>query len=156
MAFAEIQTSLAWRFTQLLPGTFKRNKAAFAHHDYPIIGPLPLHGSRTRPAEGSSSGPYIYIVVDDQGSVCYVGKSQEESVLKRWIRPATDGRYYWTHSTRGGGCVFNIAQGIGAGRTYELRYTSVASVAAAAGEEVSLEQAERIMISALKPAWNSQ
>jgi hypothetical protein len=31
-----LRTYTAWRFDGVLPGSFKRNKAQFAHHDYPV------------------------------------------------------------------------------------------------------------------------
>jgi len=113
--FKEIPTSLAWSFTHLIPGTFKRNKKQFAVLDYPILAPLPTAKAKTQPIEPISGvGPFIYFVVDASSTLCYVGKSLEVSVLKRWIRPGNGGptTHYWTHSTIGGGSVFNIADGL--------------------------------------------
>lgn len=85
-------TYLAWSFTHVLEGTFKRNRAEFMHHDYPVLAPLPANGTRQTPMEGSHlSGPFIYFVVDHSGVVQYVGKSKELHVLKRWIRPGNGG-----------------------------------------------------------------
>jgi hypothetical protein len=155
-----LSTALAWEFTQLLPGSFRRNKADFAHHEYPILAPLPTHAARTLPKEcAAMGGPFLYFVVDDTGAVCYVGKSEEKTVLKRWIRPGVGGpaSHYWTHSTKGGGCTFKMAEGLRSGRRYQLRFASLRSAEAAGAVPagVPLEQAERHLIAALKPLWNA-
>jgi len=88
----DIPTSIAWTFTHLLSGTFKRNRPAFAHHDYPILAPLPDRKTQTRPQNNAhAKGPFIYFVTDARGHVCYVGKSEEEHILRRWIRPGRGG-----------------------------------------------------------------
>jgi hypothetical protein len=159
MKFESLRTALAWEFTHLERGTFRRNKAAFAHHQYPILGPLPTHGPATAPKEHvKDPGPFLYFVVDDTRTVVYVGKSQEANVLKRWIRPDNSAPpvHYWTHSTASGGCVFNIAAGIHKGRTYQLRYAPVAALQELgfvnAGS--TLPQAERLAIHTFRPTWN--
>lgn len=154
MLISGVPTFLAWQFTAVNPGTFKRSKADFAHHDYPILAPLPSNGSNTRPLEEAGPGPFLYFVISDDSEICYVGKSKEESVLKRWIRPGTDRRYYWTHSTKSGGCVFSIAEGIHSGKKYELRYTPLLSVCNSLGKAFSLDEAEQIMIENVRPSWN--
>ncbi len=167
--FAQINTYVAWNFTEVLAGTFRRNKADFAHHAYPIVGPLP-HAARNTPAieQSASTGPYIYFVCDDQQRVCYVGKSQEAQVIHRWVRPGVGGpaKHYWTHSTKKGGCVFEIAKGIQSGKSkhYTLRYVPLMeigqNVLASLGfgaqdpKNLSLVAIESALISALSPEWN--
>lgn len=163
-----IPTYLAWSFAKILPGTFKRNRQEFMHHDYPILAPLPVNGTKQRPVEGDGlHGPFIYFVLNAEGHVQYVGKSKEEHVLKRWIRPGNGGpaKYYWTHSTASGGCVFNIAEGLRAGHgPFQLRFTPLKTLRAEFSEgldlrpefddEIALKHAERRLIAFLKPAWN--
>lgn len=161
MTISDFPTSLAWEFTHLLSGTFRRNKADFAHLEYPILAPLPTHASETGPREGSSLvGPFLYFVVDDQGKVMYVGKSMEINVLKRWIRPdnGKPASHYWTHSTKGGGCVFKIAEGLRAGRRYQLRYAPMSALQRTEffNAVENLDSAERLAINALRPEWNSK
>lgn len=159
MDIAALPTRLAWEFTHLLPGSFRRNKADYAHHEYPILAPLPPHGSRTEPREPAAHvGPFLYFVVDERCTVLYVGKSEERNVLKRWIRPGNGGpsSHYWTHSTKGGGCVFRIAEGLREGRRYQLRYAPLGELqrAGLVSPGLPLEAAEREAIAALRPAWN--
>lgn len=159
MKISAIPTSLAWEFTHLIAGSFRRNKAQFAHHDYPILGPLPSRATRTELLEKSSEpGPFLYFVMDDKENVCYVGKSEESNILKRWIRPGNGGpaSHYWTHSTRAGGCVFNIAEGLRRGGRYQLRYASLGGLqrAGVVSPACALEDAERQLIDNLRPAWN--
>ena len=163
-----IPTYLAWSFAQVLPGTFKRNRPEFLHHDYPILAPLPVQGAKQRPVEGDGlQGPFIYFVLNVDGLVQYVGTSKEEHVLKRWIRPGNGGpaRYYWTHSTALGGCVFNIAEGLRNGRgPFQLRFTPLQTLRAELSgdlelgadldDEIALTRAERSLIAMLRPAWN--
>lgn len=86
------KTYLAWQFSNVIPGTFKRNKKQFAHLDYPILAPLPPLAAKTKPIEEcSAEGPFIYFVHDGAGDLCYVGKSKEKSVIKRWVRPGIGG-----------------------------------------------------------------
>lgn len=127
---SELKTYLAWTFDSVLPGTFGRNKAAFAHLTYPILAPLPPAGSKSRSQEQSTShGPFIYFVCDDTGLVRYVGKSQEKDVVSRWVRPGNGGpsSHYWTHSIKSGGTVFSIAKALRSGesRHFSLRYVPV-------------------------------
>src|SRR4051812_32050115 len=85
---ADIKTYLAWTFKGLIPGTFKRKKVQFAHLDYPILAPLPTLKTRTKPLEDCGlPGPFIYFVLNEAGRICYIGKSKESSVIKRWVRP---------------------------------------------------------------------
>lgn len=164
----QIPTYLGWTFTHVQPGTFKRNRAEFKHHDYPILAPLPPKGNQQTPLQGEAvHGPFIYVVVDDHQRVFYVGKSKEGNVLKRWIRPGNGGpaKHYWTHSTGSGGCVFNIAEGLRSGQgPYHLRFVSLATLHAqfasdlglddAQDEQTALAYAERGLIRALSPLWN--
>lgn len=160
-----LRTYVAWRFDRVLSGTFRRNKADFAHHLYPVLGPLPT-AARNTPALQTSrqAGPYLYFVCDDQAQVLYVGKSLEKQVLQRWIRPGTGGpaNHYWTHSTERGGCVFNIAQGLQSGQSaqYTLRYVPLGEIGDDVWQELGLKSApaldvaERAFIAALGADWN--
>lgn len=161
-------TYLAWTFTDVLEGAFKRLKQEYKHHDYPILAPLPATGARQTPLEGNDlAGPFIYFLVDQTGDVQYVGKSKEKNVLMRWCRPGYGGpaKRYWTHSVRSGGCVFNIAADLQSGKgPFHLRFAPLSELrsrcSAALGidpafsEKEALEQAERSLIGALKPRWN--
>jgi hypothetical protein len=164
----DITTSIAWTFTHLLSGTFKRNRPAFAHHDYPILAPLPDRKTQTRPQNNAhAKGPFIYFVTDDRGRVCYVGKSEEEHILRRWIRPGRGGptSHYWTHSTAAGGCVFEIARGLREGLgPFRLSFVTLSDlseqhpglVESSAGItlKAQLAKAEAILIRQLHPLWN--
>jgi len=164
---ASIETHLAWRFESVLPGRFRRNKRDFAHTDFPILAPLPLAGSRTRPLEGGEAeGPFLYFVVDGSGDVQYVGKSEESCVLKRWIRPGTGGpsSHYWSHATRSAGCIKNIEAGLRAGHgPFELRFQTLTSIeaglrrigSACATADDRLAATERALIRLLAPPWNA-
>jgi hypothetical protein len=160
-----IRTYVAWRFNQVLPGSFRRNTAQFAHHIYPVLGPLPTKGRSTPAMERSrQAGPYLYFVCDAQERIRYVGKSLEDQVIQRWVRPGVGGpaKHFWTHSTASGGCVFNIAKGLLAceSRHYTLRYVPVCEVSAdvwrdlGVSAEVDLATAERAFIQALAADWN--
>ena len=160
-----LRTYVAWRFNQVLPGSFRRNKAQFAHHVYPVLGPLPTKGRNTPAMERSRhAGPYLYFVCDAQERVRYVGKSLEDQMLQRWVRPGVGGpsKHYWTHSTASGGCVFNIAKGLQAAESghYTLRYVPVGEVGAdvwrdlGVTAELELANAERAFIHALAADWN--
>lgn len=152
-------TRLAWRFTHLLEGEFTRNKAQFAHHRYPILAPLPSSGARTRPLQDSNcEGPFLYAVMNGSGDVCYIGKSEERNVLARWIRPGNGGpaKHYWTHSTKGGGCVFRIADGLREGEVFELRYVTLRELVdqGVIRPGASVGDAEQQLIAAMSPRWN--
>lgn len=162
---AAMRTYVAWRFDRVMPGSFIRNKAQFAHHVYPVLGPLPTAARNTPELERSRlNGPYMYFVCDDQDRVRYVGKSLEDRVLQRWIRPGIGGpaRHYWTHSTASGGCVFNIEKGLQSHESahYTLRYVPVAEVPGEVWEHLGVSgsvdpgTAERAFISALCADWN--
>ena len=162
---AWMKTYVAWRFDRVLNGTFKRNKAQFAHHDYPLLAPLPTAARNTPAMERSAlERPYLYFVCDDQGRVRYVGKTLEDQVLHRWIRPGIGGpaKHYWTHSTAKGGCVFNIADGLKSGQSkhFTLRYVPLAEIAPSVwaslghGAGVDLDVAEGLLIRALGADWN--
>lgn len=165
----DLKTYLAWKFDEVIPGTFRRNKAEFAHHEYPIVAPLPTVGGRTAPLERSVAlGPYVYFVLDSSELVRYVGKSLEKQVIQRWIRPGVGGpaTHYWTHSTRSGGTVFNIAQGILSGQSpcFSLRYVPLAEldevrrkrfgIGHGAVAAVAVALAEQGLILELQPDWN--
>ena len=164
----DIPTSLAWSFTHLLPGTFKRNKKQFAHLDYPILAPLPTAKTKTQPLESiSGTGPFIYFVVDASSRLCYVGKSQEKNILKRWIRPGLSGptTHYWTHSIQGGGSVFNIAEGLRCEQgPYNLHVTNLETLLTKFGDQLGVDPSlsaeaaltviEKYLIREMSPIWN--
>lgn len=166
-----LHSYLAWRFDAVLPGSFRRNKADFAHHKYPILSPMPKAGRHTAPLETSASGgPYVYFVCDSGGVVHYVGKSLEVHVFYRWVRPGVGGpaKHYWTHSTRSGGVVFEIARGLqsGASEHYDLRYLPSAELSSAYRTEFGVDRqhdaptsaalAEAGLIRMLRPDWNAR
>ena len=166
---AQLKTYLAWRFDTVLSGSFRRNKADFAHHEYPIVAPLPKAGRNTTALERSiQGGPYVYFVCDDKDQVRYVGKSMESEVIHRWVRPGVGGsaKHYWTHSTASGGCVFAIAHGLNssASNHYTLRYVPVSEmrpemyqllgIVAVSDPKVMAKVVERAMIRAFSPDWN--
>ena len=106
-------------------------------------------------------------MVDAASRLCYIGKSQEESVLKRWIRPGIGGpsTHYWTHSTRSGGSVFNIAEGLRrAEGPFHLHVTTLENLLSRFGQLIgvnqatpideALEKVETYLIGELKPLWN--
>ncbi|WP_210547058.1 hypothetical protein [Rhodoferax sp. PAMC 29310] len=171
--FTDIPTYLGWRFTDLQPGTFKRDKADFAHMDFPILSPRPTHGPDTRPLEEcEKSGPFIYFVIDRSGAICYIGKTEEvERPLYRWIRrklnePKNEPEsYYWTHATKSGGTVFNIADGIRQAKgPYTFRYAVHSELIHFFGQRdelshhmnsnQSLEVIERILTREMTPLWD--
>ena len=162
------KTYLAWQFSDVIPGTFKRNKKQFAHLDYPILAPLPTNATKTKPIEQCpAEGPFIYFVHDGIGRICYVGKSKEKCVIKRWVRPGIGGpsEYYWTHSTASGGNVFSIAKGLKNNEgPFSLRYTSLSSLLPTYGSmfgistgidaDLALQRVEEGLIGLLSPKWN--
>ena len=162
----DIHTHLAWRFETVLPGVFRRNKADYAHIEFPILAPLPERKASTLPLEGIDvRGPFIYFVVEQSSDVRYVGKSKERNVIKRWVRPGIDGpsTHYWTHTNVSAGCVRRIAQSIQAGAgPFQLRFISAGAVAPAYLSRFAsqysdldpLEQIEKGFMSLLRPAWN--
>lgn len=163
----DIPTALAWTFSSVLPGTFQRDKKAFAGIDFPILAPLPPQGSKTAPVEQHlGEGPYVYFVSDAAGRLCYVGKSLEKTVLKRWIRPGLGGpaSHYWSHTNKTAGCVRKIADGVRTGNgPYTLRYTTLQAARTKLGGTVvpdvlepkaAIKALEDHFIATLKPAWN--
>lgn len=164
----DIKTYLAWTFKEVLPGTFRRNKAIFAHLNYPILAPLPSLKSKTRPIEECRfGGPFIYFVLDGVGRICYIGKSKEPNVIKRWVRPGVGGpaSHYWTHSIPSGGSTFNIAEGLRGGKgPFTLRYTTLSALLPIYGSQfgissetpsaTALELMEYGLVNSLSPLWN--
>lgn len=163
----EIHTYLAWQFESVIPGSFSRDKEDYAGIDFPILSPLPIWKAATNPIEGQYiSGPFIYFVLDRDLSVCYVGKSKEKTVIKRWVRPGIGGptSHYWTHTNKSAGCVRRIAEGIRSGHgPYQLRFLSFSSIPskymASFSETYSklnpLEMVEKGFMSLLRPDWNN-
>ncbi len=162
------KTYLVWQFSNVIPGTFKRNKKQFAHLDYPILAPLPTNAAKTKPIEQCpGEGPFIYFVHDGAGGLCYIGKSKEKCVIKRWVRPGIGGpsEYYWTHSTTSGGNVFSIAEGLRRNEgPFSLRYTSLSAllptygagfgISAGMDPDLALKYMEDGLIGRLSPMWN--
>lgn len=162
----DIPTYLAWQFESVLPGHFRRNKKDYAHIEFPILAPLPLRNAATEPLEGATlTGPFIYFVLDRHREVCYVGKSKEKTVIKRWVRPGSGGpaTHYWTHTNERAGCVRRIAAGIRTGQgPFQLRFVPVDSIPSTYMRQFAephfhldpLERAERGLISIVSPTWN--
>jgi len=88
-------------------------------------------------------------------------------VLKRWIRPGIGGptSHYWTHSTKGGGSVFNIAEGLRQAKgPYKLQVSSLESLLSKFGEQLRIDSSmpeeavltviESYLIRELRPIWN--
>lgn len=83
-------------------------------------------------------------------------------------RPGIGGpaKHYWTHSTKSGGCVFEIANGLEKDLSshYWLRYVPFEEVSDAALEHLGLsdmgssvptiEKVEKFLIQTLNPEWN--
>ena len=110
-------------------------------------------------------GPFVYFVLDRKLDVCYVGKSQEKNVIKRWVRPGLGGpaTHYWSHTNVKAGCVRRIAEGIQSGHgPFQLRFISANAVPHSYVERFAeqyrgldqLEQIEKGFMSLLHPAWN--
>ena len=162
----DIPTYLAWRFDSVVPGSFRRNKADYAHIDFPILAPLPTRKASTPPIEGGAVlGPFIYFVVDASQSVHYVGKSEENTVVKRWVRPGIGGpsTHYWTHTNKMAGCIRRIAEGIQrGGGPFQLRFAAASNVPAGYISQFvqqypslgRLDQTEKGFMALLRPAWN--
>lgn len=168
---AQFKTYVAWKFNNVLPGAFTRDRQEFKGIEYPIIAPLPTHKRKTPALESSRlSGPYIYFVTDDQAQVRYVGKSEEKLVLHRWVRPGYGGptTHYWTHAIKSGGCIVNIANGLKGGhsREYTLRYVPVREIPAEVFDELglthmtyptsSLEDIEMALARLVRADWNKR
>lgn len=172
----ELSLSLAWEFTEVLPGDFVRDRPSVRDKRFPIIGPRPV-GPMTQPNENAGApGPYIYFVYDASGQIRYIGKANERTVLYRWIRPdARTGLHQWSHGTNSAtkkATVEFIADEIRSGRVPVRLYFSNASVlraavlkrAAALGlpqEELRalpdtqlVDMLEHYLIHALRPDWN--
>ena len=163
-----LKTFLAWSFNEVLSGTFKRNKKQFSHLDYPILAPLPKLKTKTQPLEDCGcSGPFIYFVLDRTQRVCYIGKSKEANVIKRWVRPGIGGpaSHYWTHSIPSGGSVFNIAKGLTTGDgPFSLRYSPLSELMPKYGPRygipnrasisTALKCLEAGLVNELSPPWN--
>jgi hypothetical protein len=163
---SDVPTYLAWRFESVLPGAFRRDKEDYADIDFPILAPLPIRKASTEPIEGKGViGPFVYFVEDRDEQVHYVGKSQEKTVIKRWVRPGLGGpaTHYWTHTNKTAGCVRRIAEGIQTGRgPFYLRFLSSGTLPSAYLERFNamyphqdpLERIEKGFMSLLRPVWN--
>lgn len=173
---------LAWRFTEVLPGVFERDRAEARDKTFRIVGPLPAKGKETAPLEGQGLvGPYLYVAFDRNGAIKYVGKATEEgltSPLERWIRPNREKtKWYWAHGTnkkRGKATVNWIAEALESGtgpvslyfsnyrhfidrirvRSEVLRtpFSSLASLP----PEKFIKNVEHALIYRFQPEWNEQ
>lgn len=89
-------------------------------------------------------------------------------MVERWVRPGNGGpaAEHWTHSTSGGGNVFDIAAGIGRGSgPFHLRYAPLAELIQEHGIELgigaglaptkALAMLEKKLEARLAPAWTS-
>jgi hypothetical protein len=97
----QLSLKLAWQFTEVLIGTFERNREEVKGVRFPIISPEPSQIGETRPLENIGITPFLYIVYASSGRIKYIGKSNESELFKRWIRPDTCGVRRWTHGTTG-------------------------------------------------------
>lgn len=173
---------VAWKFSELLPGEFERDRKEVAGIKFPVVGPLPTHGKQTPPFEGRELlGPYLYILVDARGQTKYVGVATESglsSPIERWIRPDKAGTSeYWAHGTnkrKGKATVVWLKEGLLAGDgPYSLYFSNYAHLAAdikisteSRGGSYSplqqlsakkfIEDLEHALIFALQPEWNIQ
>lgn len=178
----EMGLSLAWRFTDVLPGTFERDREEVAGIAFPIVGPLPTNANDTQPLEGASLvGPYLYVVTDGKGVFKYIGVATEaglRSPLKRWIRPDKFGiNHFWAHGTnkkRGKATVAWLAEGLTASEgPFELHFSNyrhflAKMMAYATGKGIDgtelakmspkafLEGLEFALIHRFQPQWNTQ
>jgi hypothetical protein len=176
---AVLSLSLAWEFSNVLPGDFQRDRPSVAHKRFPVLGPGPNAGLNTQPLENKSApGPFIYFVYSVTGEIKYIGKADEKTVLYRWIRPDKRTRLYqWSHGTNSAtqtATIERIASEIRAGRTPVRLYFANATLlrssalkrAAAVGrppKEVHSISAvdfvsalEHFLIYTFQPEWNGQ
>lgn len=173
---------MAWEFTEVLPGSFERDREGFRGVKFPIIGPLPVAGYQTRVAEnGLAKPPYLYVVYNHAGEIKYIGKGTDkslESVLQRWIRPDKfSGKHYWAHGTN---CkkkkttIASIAEELARDMkpvrfyfaSYERLFPLVEKRATALGYDVCqlsalqsqlfIRNLEQFMIYRIQPEWNAQ
>jgi hypothetical protein len=174
----ELSLSLAWEFTEVLPGDFTRDRPSVRDKRFPVIGPQPS-GPRTHPKENAGTpGPYIYFVYATSGEIKYIGKADERTVLYRWIRPdARTGLHQWSHGTTSAtkkATVELIAEEIRNGRApVRLWFSNVAVLRASllkrsaalgmAPDEITalsstelIDRLEHYLIHALRPEWNVQ
>ncbi|MGZ8247692.1 MAG: hypothetical protein ACXWUF_06580 [Methylomagnum sp.] len=172
---------LAWRFTEVLPETFERDREKVRGIRFPIVTPLPLTGQPTKPIDPRHiDGPFIYALFAETGAIKYVGVATEEYILSpldRWIRPNKEKtRHYWAHGTnkKNGGVVVKMAEGLVSGEgPYSLYFTNYGRVvprlqnrAASLGVPFGgfasvasgklLEELEHALIYSLQPPWNER
>lgn len=175
---SDLFLSLAWEFTEILPGDFVRDRPSVRDKRFPILGPRPT-GPATQPRENrSAAGPYVYFVYGSEGVIKYIGKADERTVLYRWIRPdARTAAHQWSHGTNSAkkkATIEFIAEELRAGRVpVRLYFSNAAALRAAvvkrAGARgIDLEQLralsptgfidelEHYLIHALQPEWNVQ
>jgi hypothetical protein len=124
---------LAWTFTEVLPGTFQRDRKECVGKEFKIIGPLPkMRGkSPPLPIEGAHlDRPYIYFLFDARGTIAYVGKAVGDNLktpLGRWVRPnKAHTAHFWSHGTNETkSTVDQIADGLKAGEgPYKLYFSN--------------------------------
>ena len=176
---ATLSLSLAWEFTDILPGDFERARDAVAGKKFPILGPRPSDGSSTQPLENKSAkGPFIYAIYSSTGQIKYIGKTNEKTVLCRWVRPdKRTGLHQWSHGTTSAtkkATIDYIADELRVGQKTVCLYFSnavalrslVVKRAAALGvshQELAalspsefVYQLERFLIYTFQPPWNTQ
>jgi hypothetical protein len=174
----DLSLSLAWEFTEVLPGDFMRNRPSVREKRFPVLGPRPS-GPTTQPKENAGAiGPYIYFVFTASSEIKYIGKADERTVLYRWIRPdARTGLHQWSHGTNSvtkKATVEFIADEIRSGCAAVRLYFSNASALRAsivkrsaalgiAPDEIDalpsskfIDHLEHYLIHALRPEWNVQ
>ena len=174
----ELGLSLAWEFTEVLPGDFSRDRPAVRDKRFPVLGPRP-DGPSTQPRENAGAkGPFLYFVYGSSGDINYIGKADERTVLYRWIRP--DGRtglHQWSHGTNSAtkkATIEFIAEELRSGRSPVRLYFSAAESlrselarrAAVLPEQLTelnalssvelIDQMEHYLIYKLQPVWNVQ
>ncbi len=162
------ETYHAWTFTHLLPGEFERDKKDFAGMKFPILAPIPVRAAKTKPYEGGHlEGPFLYFVIDGSDRLCYIGKTEEDKLFRRWIRPGIGGpaSHYWSHATKDGGSIARIAEGLQRGEgPFTLRYapldellpalSSTLNVSPGLAKPRALVSLERALINKHQPLWN--
>lgn len=56
MKFDSIASAFVWEFLYTVSGVFRRNKAAFAHHEFPRLGPSPRPARSSRACSRKRAG----------------------------------------------------------------------------------------------------
>lgn len=180
--FEDLNLDIAWEFTELIPGSFERNREKTGSKTFPIIGPRPTHGAKTQPKMcASATRPFLYVVYDANGVIKYVGSataSNLKTVLERWIRPSRgNSEHYWSHgstSKNSKATIEHMAEGFVSGKGPYILYFSnyqklfplvkkhgvEKGISATALDSLLKEdfiiQLEKCFIFFFQPEWNSQ